>query len=86
MGSPVTIHPAPRNAPKRAGKRRSLTGVRFPESPFPIGNGASTRTLHRRAAYGGRKGRAAARRLRELERRLAIGRIYNPLLALGGWR
>ena len=40
-------------------------------SPYPINNGASTRTLWRRAAYGGKKGRAARRRLRALERRVA---------------
>ena len=40
-------------------------------SPFPIYGGASTRTLWRRVSYGGKKGRAATRRLRALERRLA---------------
>lgn len=40
-------------------------------SPYPINNGASTRTLWRRVAYGGRKGRRAAHRLRELEKRVA---------------
>ena len=40
-------------------------------SPFPIDNGASTRTLWRRVAYGGRKGRRARRRLVALEKRIA---------------
>jgi hypothetical protein len=41
-------------------------------SPYPIDGGASTRTLWRRVGYGGKKGRAAKRRLRRLERRIAL--------------
>jgi hypothetical protein len=40
-------------------------------SPYPIDNGASTRTLWRRVTYGGKKGRSARKRLRVLEQRIA---------------
>lgn len=42
-------------------------------SNFPINGGVGTRTLWRRVRYGGKKGRAARRRLRALERRIAPG-------------
>jgi hypothetical protein len=48
-------------------------------SPFPIDNGASTRTLWRRVAYGGRKGKRARRRLLALEKRVAP--IVHAMLA-----
>jgi hypothetical protein len=40
-------------------------------SKWSIDNGASTRTLWRRVCYGGRKGRAARRRLAAIEKRIA---------------
>jgi hypothetical protein len=57
-------------------------------SPYPIDNGASTRTLWRRVAYGGKKGRAACKRLRALESRVApfvnaeLARMHRNTVAM----
>jgi hypothetical protein len=57
-------------------------------SLYAIDNGASTRTLWRRVAYGGRKGRRARLRLRTLERRVApfviaaLARAHENTLAM----
>jgi hypothetical protein len=55
-------------------------------SPHPIDGGAGTRTLWRRVEYGGRKGRAARRRLHALERRIArLGLIQAAMTAQHAW-
>jgi hypothetical protein len=57
-------------------------------SPYPIDNGAGTRTLWRRIAYGGRKGRRARRRLLALEKRIApyvhaeLARMHRNTMAM----
>lgn len=50
-------------------------------SPFPIDGGVGTRVLWRRVEYGGKKGRAAKRRLRSLERRIARTGFVQEMLA-----
>lgn len=50
-------------------------------SPYPIDGGVGTRTLWRRVAYGGKKGRRAARRLRALKRRIARSGFVDRIIA-----